>query len=90
MLSANVVPLPVPPREAVQLPRPVIPRIHESERRRFLRDRLELVGRTLNIVEWDMRLLRKAAVEAMCLLDQDPDAAADPTLCELMGDYGRR
>ena len=89
MLSANLVPLPVPPRAAVRPPRPAIPRIREDERQRFLRDRLELVSRTLNIVEWDMRLLRKAAVEAMCLLDQDPSAFDDPTLRELMGDYGR-
>ncbi len=54
-----------------------------------LRDRLELVGRTLNIVEWDLRLLRKAAVEAVCLVDQDPDAFVDPSLREPMGDYMR-
>ncbi len=89
MSAATVVPLPVPPRDAVQPPRPAIPRIHESERRRFLRDRLELVSRTLKIVEWDLRLLRKAAVEAVCLVDQDPDAFADPSLRELMGDYLR-
>ncbi len=89
MSAATVVPLPVPPRDAVQPPRPAIPRIHESERRRFLRDRLELVSRTLKIVEWDLRLLRKAAVEAVCLVDQDPDAFADPSLRELMDGYGR-
>ncbi len=89
MLSATILTLPAPPRETVQPPRHVIPRIHESERRRFLRDRLELVSRALGIVEWDLRLLRKAAVEAMCLVDQDPDAFADPSLRELIGDYGR-
>ena len=79
--------LETPPKAAIQPPHPAIPRIHEGERRRFLRDRLELVSRTLGIVTWDLRLLRKAATEAACLIEIDREAFEDPTLGELVQEY---
>ncbi len=79
--------LPGPPKAAIQPPRPAVARLHEAERRRFLRDRLELVSRTLTIVAWDVQLLRRAATEAACLIEADPDALQDPTLAELVGEY---
>jgi hypothetical protein len=83
----NLVILPVPTRAAIQPPRPAVARIHEAERRRHLRDRLELVSRTLAIVAWDLRLLRKAATEAACLIEADVEALQDPTLAELVQEY---
>jgi hypothetical protein len=84
-----VIRLPVPSREDIEPPRPAVLPLREDERRRHLRDRLELTSRTLRMMEWEAGLLAKAVTEATCLLERDPDALDDPTLAELWRDYSR-
>jgi hypothetical protein len=75
-----VIRLPVPSREDIEPPRPAVLPLREDERRRHLRDRLELTSRTLRMVGWEA---------ATCLLERDPEALDDPTLAELWRDYAR-
>ncbi len=84
---SNVVPLPVPPRYQLDPPKPFVQRIREDERRRVLRDRLELVARTQGLVMWDLTLLKKAVLEAVALVERDGALCDDPSFTELLKAY---